>query len=565
MNPVQCNICEAAVAKFHCNTCGDTLCATCKVHHLKSKGSKHHKIVPYAEKLNPKHLAGLICPKHQANAPKFWCDKCGVPICDTCITNEHKGHPFSDITDLLAQTRDEMLAEMKTLRDKNFGEWEAVLKQAKKTTADYLCDIDEVSKELVARAKSMHEQVEAILAESQQTLQKIKESGLEKLKSQEEYLDKKLRQLKVDVARYEDQLTHGDPNALIQFKQSDQSTPSLETATPPVFQKGQNDIKAVQTMFGQLSALEVSQKSGGAIKTSSEGHLSPQPTVNSDITTSIVSSSSDTKPSLIQNPSVQSQFDVDTEEPCIACVDHGLAWVQNEEKLQLMDREGLVKETINSVSEAADMAMTSDGELLLAYCSWVEGKCIKSVSKKKKIATLFETDKEPCGLCCLQNNEIALTFADDNKVIVYSRNGEIRRTLDCVQFRNPKGIAASKVNKNIYICDKQWLADGSVGKLLAIGADGQLHFEYSGQSDHHNEFSPTDVCTDHKGHVLIVEFWNCCVHMLDQDGQFIQYILTSQQGLNNPINIDVDREGYLWVGEVIRSDRGRIKVVRYLQ
>ena len=118
MNPAQCNICEAAAAKFNCNTCGDALCATCKVHHLKSKGTKHHKVVPYAEKLNPKYLAELLCPKHKTHSPKFWCNTCDIPICDSCIISpEHKGHEFSDITATLSEKRDTMLTEMKTLRD----------------------------------------------------------------------------------------------------------------------------------------------------------------------------------------------------------------------------------------------------------------------------------------------------------------------------------------------------------------------------------------------------------------------------------------------------------------
>ena len=149
MNPAQCNICEAAAAKFHCNTCGDALCATCKVHHIKSKGTGHHTIVPYAEKLNPKYLAALLCTKHQTRAPRFWCNMCSLPICDLCVTStEHEGHQFSDITTTLSKRRDAMLVEMKMIRDLAVGEWEGALKQAKETTAEYQSSVDEVGKQL---------------------------------------------------------------------------------------------------------------------------------------------------------------------------------------------------------------------------------------------------------------------------------------------------------------------------------------------------------------------------------------------------------------------------------
>ena len=111
-----------------------------------------------------------------------------------------------------------MLEHMKTLRDKTVCEWEEVLNQAKTTTSEYVNNIDQLENKLKARAKDMHKQVDAILAKSQQTLNQMKTAGLTKLQDQEKYLRDRLQQLKRDVQRYEDQLQHGDPNALIQFE-----------------------------------------------------------------------------------------------------------------------------------------------------------------------------------------------------------------------------------------------------------------------------------------------------------------------------------------------------------
>ena len=96
------------------------------------------------------------------------------------------------------------------------------------------------------------------------------------------------------------------------------------------------------------------------------------------------------------------------------------------------------------------------------------------------------------------------------------------------------------------------------GKLIAVRTDGQPRYEYSGQCD--KKLSLSNVCTDQVGHVLITDVDNSRVHILDQEGQFIQYILTSQQGLSKPITIDVDMEGYIWVGEYVDFYKGRVKV-----
>ena len=568
MNPAQCNICEAAAAKFSCNTCGDALCATCKVHHLKSKGTKHHKIVPYAEKLNPKYLAALLCPKHQTHGPTFWCNTCGIQICNSCIISpEHKGHEYSDITVTLSERRDAMLAEMKTLRDQRVGEWEAVLKQAKTMTTEYQSNIDKVGMDLVARAKEMHKQVENILETSQKTLQQMTTSGLAKLQQQEKYLEDKLRQMKEDVERYENQLRDADPNAVLRFEedpgQSKEKTkpPVLDTQSPPVFVKGQIDTNAIESMFGQFSIGKIPQKSTEVDnKPPASSEPSTQPEISSDIgkTTvrpSVAHSAGNGTRSLIPNPSVQHQFDVHHWLPHTACVERDLAWVQNGWKiLQMEDRDGTIRKTINTDFFIYGMAVTSDGDILLTDR---DNSCIKLVTKGR-ISTLFSTSWVPGGLCCLQSNDIVVTFGGDSKGVIYSSSGQIRQTLDHIQFRWPMSVSENKVNQDIYICDKEGGVFDSAGKVIAVAADGKYRYQYTGQGE--SEFTPMGICTDQMGHVLITDFDNHCVHILDQEGHFIQYILTSQHGLHKPNTIDVDKEGHVWVG-----NNGCVKVARYLQ
>ena len=564
MNPVQCNICEKAVAKFNCNTCGDVLCATCKAYHLKSRATGDHKIVPYAEKLNPKYIAQLFCSIHTNHAPKFWCETCGVPICDACATKEHGGHKCSNIIAVLTEKRDAMVDEMKMIRDNTMGEWKEVLKQAQATTDGYLTNISKIEKQLVTRAKEMHREVETILLSSQQTLKEMKESGLGKLKDQEKYIEDRLQQLQDDVQRYEDQLRDADPHVLLQFEQGtgerkdETKPPALETSPVTVFTKGQHDTKAMKNMFGQLSTQAIHQKGREIPKKSLANLSTPDPAATAAPPQTKVRSSpsSATQRSLIPTPSVQSQFSVKNPAPFIACVDQGQAWVYTCYKtLQLVDRQGSVSDTINTDFDINGMTVTADGELLMSDFS---NNCIRSVSRKKEITTQFSTSWRPHGLCCL-HNDIVVTFRNDSKVVVYSRDGDIRQKMEHIKFRYPMGVAVNKVNQDIYICDHISGGWNSACKVVTVRADGQLRYEYPGQGG--QEFAPVDVCTDQMGHVLITDYSNHRVHILDQEGQFIQYILTSQQGLYKPTTIGVDMEGYIWVGQYNKW----VKVVRYLQ
>ena len=445
-----------------------------------------------------------------------------------------------------------MVEEMKNLRDNRIAEWEGVLKQAQGITAGYLADIEKVDKDLVARAKQMHKQVEEILSKSQSTLQQMKVVGLTKLQDQEKYLADRLEQLKEDVRKYEDKLQDADANVLLQFEESttqsvDKPKP-LETESIPIFTQGQDDTKSLECMFGTIASNHAGEdKTQESVRSSALHVLRAEAPNAKDLhskttTAHLPQSSGNSARSLIPNPTVQSRFDVDTGSPHIACTEQGLAWVRTYKDfsmfssdgiIQLVNRKGSVKDTIYTDFIINDMAVTSDGELLLADYT---NKCIKLVSRNKKLSSLFCTRGTPCGLCFLHNGDIVVTLSD-GKVVMYSTDGQIRRTLDHIKFRCPRKVAVNQINQDIYICDE--------GRVIAVGDDGRLRYEYTGQGDGIS-FSPDDVCTDQIGHVLITDYNNQSVHILDQEGRFIQHILTSQ-GLSWPVTIDVDGEGYVWV------------------
>ena len=301
-------------------------------------------------------------------------------------------------------------------------------------------------------------------------------------------------------------------------------------------------------MFGQLP-----QKARDVKKSN------PQPTISSD------SAGSVTKGSLIPNPSFQHEFDIEFFKPRIACLEQGLAWSRTSYGwegtiLDLVDRDGVPKDSIDTIIKFNGMTVTLHGDLLLADN---ENCCIKLISRQKTITTLFKTGWTPHSVCCLHNGDIVVNFGGDKKVIVYSRIGQIKETMDHIDFTFPMAVSANKVNQDIYICDKENFCRDSAGKVIAVGADGKLRYEYTGQGD--SLFTPVEMCTDQMGHILITDYSNDRVHILDQEGQFIQYILTSHDGLQYRLEtISVDNKGFVWVGAFINY-MGYVKSAKYLK
>ena len=432
-------------------------------------------------------------------------------------------------------------------RDKTV-KWEEALKQVQEITVNFLQNIDETDIGLEARAKDLHKQVDDILSQSRQDLQKIKSSGLANLQGQEKYLADGLQQLRDTKESREEN--------------SDEAIPvTPETVQISLFIKGEDDVKSMKEIFGHILAQSASQKG-----TDKKGEDSSTPET-------IESKSSLSTRSLVQTPPILSTFNVMTYSPQIICAGQGLAWLKidhnNVHLLKLVDKNGSSKQTIRTDFSISEVALTSNGEILLLNS---QNRSIKSVSQQGQITTLFRTSSYPSSLCCLHNGDIVVAFSSDNKVTVYNGVGHIKQTLDNIRFQRPMKLAVNKVNQDIYV--KCHSHNGNL--VTAVTVYGQLRYEYVGQ-DEDTQFQPEAVCTDMMGHILIADSGIQAIHILDQDGQLIRYIdnLILRQGFSFPETIDVDREGCVWVGNTRGEDRffvgmgqkkkGCIMVARYLQ
>ncbi|XP_062584881.1 uncharacterized protein LOC134246510 [Saccostrea cucullata] len=89
-----CDLCETAPLKFHCENCQINLCVACKEKHLLHSCDREN-IVPYRL-----HIFATKYPKCQSHTQQFcktYCEKCDIPICETCLSSDvHNGHSLSD-------------------------------------------------------------------------------------------------------------------------------------------------------------------------------------------------------------------------------------------------------------------------------------------------------------------------------------------------------------------------------------------------------------------------------------------------------------------------------------
>jgi streptogramin lyase len=109
-----------------------------------------------------------------------------------------------------------------------------------------------------------------------------------------------------------------------------------------------------------------------------------------------------------------------------------------------------------------------------------------------------------------------------------------------------------------------WVSDYGRKAVVVVDKAGRHRFDYKGRQSEHtgcqSDFYPRGICTNVLGQVLVCDFRNHSVHLLDQDGQFLSLQLTEEQhGIRYPVALGVDNQNNLYLGQ---DDSNTIKVYK---
>nr|XP_022291270.1 tripartite motif-containing protein 2-like [Crassostrea virginica] len=256
--------------------------------------------------------------------------------------------------------------------------------------------------------------------------------------------------------------------------------------------------------------------------------------------------------------------------PCIpllsvACVGESEAWIYGDnETITRIDIHGAVKDTFTTkcLCWPSGISVTRGRELMYSD----DNSRTLHIVRDGKSETLITTPQgwTPEALCCTKSGD----------VLVHVYKGSDPQTKTKViryQGQNIKQEISNDGQENSIFKDvfySLFMSENNNGDVCVSYADavivvdktGRVRFRYDGTPARKEEsFDPRCIVTDALSQIIVTDLNNNCLHILDQNGQFLRCV--DNCGLQEPMGLSVDSEGRLWVGSF---GSGEIKVIEYL-
>ncbi|XP_062592659.1 E3 ubiquitin-protein ligase TRIM71-like [Saccostrea cucullata] len=548
---IRCDLCKTEIVLVLCDTCHFKLCKDCIIEHTTFGDSlKKHEIVKFTvRKSIPLYP---FCTVHNKEHCEMYCNQCEIPVCIACIaSDQHSGHKFLKILDVLEETKQKIIKEKNELKDSIYPKYEQIVSDAENTIQQFENECEGLSAAITKHGEEWHREIDKVVTKLIAKVEELKTNQLQLLQKHLDEIKKIISEIRDEINSIDDVLDSRDFSKLTDFTLNVDKyrkfprpivLPSPKLITPMKISGDE-----LCSLFGNLSLgkrHEITQKLSEAVSSPAAKLLLDEPEIIATINT---------------------RYRINLTN--VAYLNDEEIWTSGEEntmKLFHINRDSpIISIRTKSRNRPFDIAVTRDGNLI--YADFSEG----TVNIVKKEGTDIESiirlqDWKPLNICSTSLGDLLVVLESINKkqskVVRFSGSTE-KNTIQyddkgnpLYSYGNTKCICE---NKNLDICVADFRADA----VIVVSEAGKLRFKYVPHitTSKNQLFSPRGITTDSQSHILTADITINCVHIIDQDGQFICHI---DCGLNSPWGLCVDTKNNLFVAEF--RDK-QVKKIKYLK
>nr|XP_034322035.1 uncharacterized protein LOC105320891 [Crassostrea gigas] len=541
----RCDLCESAIVHSYCDLCHANLCKPCIGEHI-SDGYDKHKIVPFQERRST-----LIYPKcgaHQDKNCELQCKDCNLFVCSTCTASkQHKGHNFEEVTEVYKTLKEVIKKDTKELENNISPTYEEIARDLEKQLANLDGGYENLTTTISKQGEQWHKEIDIIINKMISDIGEIKVKHRDILKKHLDEIKQIQSLIKQTFLALRKIEKSTDISATIEYsskiREFRKLPPKFQVSLPTFISKP-IDREKLYSLFGSITPLSTATE---------ENVLSLN------------------KPSLsirelLDKPEVVTTIQTGINHlRSVSCLNEDNIWTSGESnEIKCFNVKGDLIQTVKQTSEKFpdDIAIDSDGRLLYLIGAT---RTLNKVKKGQTEVLISFLGWVPLNLCVTSTGDLLVTmYSDDktqSKVVRYSGFKEkqsIQYDKGHPLYSWGTTIKHISQNRNHDIC----VADCGAGAVVVVNQDGKLRWKYTGHSSvtKGKAFKPRGITTDSQSRILTVNFNNRCIHILDQNGEFLRYI--NNCDLDCPVGVCIDNNDNLYVCEFFK---GNVKKIKYLR
>ena len=247
----------------------------------------------------------------------------------------------------------------------------------------------------------------------------------------------------------------------------------------------------------------------------------------------------------------------------ILCEETKTTWTGgNYREIYQIDECGSILKTVSTANHVTSFSLHKNK--LIFTVRWQDSKIYKY--NGFEVTTFLDLSKWcPRGLCHTTNGDLLVSMRSPDKtqsrVVRYTEKTESKVIEYDKRGTNLFSVNVSRVlflteNSNGDIC----VSDLAGKSVVVVNASGDLRFKYWGkisEQSKYTSFTPSDIVTDVGHRIIISDYSNDTIHVIDCDGHFVCYI---EYPCNGGLRVNADYN--LVVGE---ETTGKIRVIKYLE
>lgn len=561
---------KVVTAGHLCLECHDNMCQNCTGAHHRTKLTRTHKVIPYAQvekglyDIDVREYQHQLCKTHPEEVLSMFCEKCEVLLCKECKVEAHDTHKWVDT--------DKALTKYETQMKNLLGGIQQQIPSIHKYI-QFLTNYDtsiEKSREKVAENISKHaEMLHKLIDEQKQTylenlnnetdkercLVQVKASNLKNAAASLENNELYLRLL----------LQHGKPDEILSLHQdinhrltqlSHMQMEGVNARLKSDFTNGSSTTKNIQIIFGKLA-------------------VSHEPFTHSDsgLASHNALQISNILPNVKNSPELTLTFEATGNTNTKEVWPTGLAMTLNNDfvivdrdnkVVKIFNKTGTLKQEISGKGDNAllvpfDVAVLKSGDIAVTDHE-AESVQIFTVNGEH-VLTIKEGIKYPRGITVNADGQIIVLDCQLRHLTIYDpKTGKLIKTIEGTDTRGSK-VLVDPYYVAVTPQGNMVVTDTAAPHIKFFSQSGEYLANYGNYGVKKDQIlQPYGICCDNYGYLFVSDNQNHRIHVLLPDGKFCQFLLTKRDTLWHPMGVAMTPKGHLALTEAL----GKVKVYNYL-